>query len=232
MTPNRSSEERAMRDLIVPKLRAKWPSARIIHELPLRYSTNRIDLAAVTPTEIVSVEIKSSRDVTDRLEAQLLGFLPVSTVVIVAVAPKWVERLPAPPPEQKVDKSGRRYTVYEGAPPTEVERIIAEAERWGTLETWTVDAGTGTIAEVRPSYRPQRPWLARMLDMLHVAELVDIAGRHGVWQGNRPVHETLVRLCTEAMTGREIVAAVCAALRARSAFAAESDPPLTDTRNP
>ena len=50
-----------MRALIVPELRKRWPAARIVHELPLRYSTRRIDLAAITETEIISVEIKSSK---------------------------------------------------------------------------------------------------------------------------------------------------------------------------
>ena len=63
MTTNRSSEELAMRDLVVPELRRRWPTARIIHELPTRYSSNRIDLAAVTESAIIGVEIKSSRDV-------------------------------------------------------------------------------------------------------------------------------------------------------------------------
>ena len=91
---NRSSEELAMRDLVVAELRRRWRSAQIIHELPLRYSAKRIDLAAITDAEIISVEIKSSRDVVDRLEAQVRAFLPISTRVIVALAPKWNEKLP------------------------------------------------------------------------------------------------------------------------------------------
>ena len=94
MPVNRSSEELEMRALIVPELRKRYPSARIIHELPLRYSTNRIDLAAVTEDEIVTVEIKSSRDVVDRLERQLREFAPISSRLICALAPKWNEKLP------------------------------------------------------------------------------------------------------------------------------------------
>jgi hypothetical protein len=91
MTTNRSGEELAMRALIVPELRKRYPSARIIHELPLRYSSNRIDLAAVTETEIISVEIKSSRDSLDRLEGQLRAFQPISARIITALAPKMTD---------------------------------------------------------------------------------------------------------------------------------------------
>ncbi|MBN9021299.1 MAG: hypothetical protein J0H08_04230, partial [Rhizobiales bacterium] len=91
---------------------------------------------------------------------------------------------------------------------------------------WTVDAEAGTTEVTDRAYGRPLPWLARMLDLLHVAELVAIAGRHRCWQGKRPVHLDLVRACADAMTGREIVAAVCGALRARDAFARDSDPPI------
>jgi hypothetical protein len=108
--PGRSDEELAMRALVVPKLRARWPEARIIHELPLRYSKRRIDLAAVTPTEIIAVEIKSSRDVMDRLEAQIRAFLPVSQLVMVCLAPVWNEQLPV---REEPRKWGTAYSFYE-----------------------------------------------------------------------------------------------------------------------
>lgn len=208
-----------MRRLIVPRLREMYPSARIIHELPLRYSTNRIDLAAVTEREIVSVEIKSSKDVADRLEAQLRAFKPISSRVIVALAPKWNTKL-----EFLKEELQGGHTRY--APQyTPVQEIIYRvgAEH---MDVWTVDAAAGTIEPTINSYRSNRPWLSRMLHVLHVAELVEIAGRHQCWSGKRPVHHDLVDACTEHMTGREIVAAVCAALRARDAFGADSDAPV------
>jgi hypothetical protein len=224
VTHNRSSEELQMRELIVPKLRELWPAARIIHELPLRYSTNRIDLAAVTPDKIISVEIKSSKDVADRLEAQLRGFLPISTYVIVALAPKWNVKLPTVAKPNKW--GGTTYTPQY----TEAQEII---RRVGSrIETWTVDAEAGTVEA--PDWGGWRdkfyhlPWLSRMLDMLHVAELEQIAARHRCWSGKRPVHDVLVEACNSLMTGREIVAAVCAALRARDAFAVGTDAPIRE----
>lgn len=211
-----------MRDLIVPRLRARWPGARIIHELPLRYSTNRIDLAAVTPREIVSVEIKSGRDVVDRLEAQLRAFLPISSRVIVALAPKWNMALPDKKVEFTHPKMGDVTSWSKSR--TECQEIIHRVG--GETETWTVDADTGDVEITDQSYRDNKPWLVKMLDMLHVAELVGIARRYRCWQGNRPVHLDLRNACADLMTGNEVVSAVCGALRARDAFAAESDPPI------
>lgn len=214
----RSSEELRMRELIVPRLRARWPSARIIHELPVRYSTNRIDLAAVTETDIIAVEIKSSKDVADRLEAQLRAFLPVASRMIVALAPCWNEKLPA-----KVETTGP-YTRYVH-PETEVQAIISRA--CGSLaETWTVDADAGSIEVTRDFHRDNWPWTFQLLHILHVSELVAIASRHRCWQGKRPVHLDLVKACAEFMTGGEVRRAVCAALRARPAFGAASDQPI------
>lgn len=214
---NRSDEEMAMRALIVPELRKRWPSARIIHELPLRYSTNRIDLAAVTPSEIVSVEIKSSRDVMDRLEAQLRAFKPISSRIIAALAPRWNEKLPVL--ERKVEY-GTSYALQY----TETQQIIQNVHG---VEIWTVDAAAASIAVTEPGpYRARKPWLAQMLDMLHVAELVAIAGRHRIVVAKRPVHLTLVSDLVDMLQGREVVAAVCRALRERDAFCDGTDAPI------
>ncbi len=224
MTTNRSSEELRMRELIVPELRRRYPTARIIHELPLRYSTNRIDLAAITQTEIISVEIKSSKDVLTRLEAQLRAFKPISTRLIVALAPKWNEKLPALVTESK------NCTTYtpQFTPTQQILQHIGTSH----MEVWTVDATGGSIEITDRAYRDNMPWLARMLHMLHVVELVEIAARYRVWSGKRPVHLDLVRQCVDVMTGREIVASVCRALRERDAFADGTDQPSNLSETP
>lgn len=218
---NRSTEETTMRSLVVLELRKRWPSARIIHELPLRYSHRRIDLAAVTREEIVAVEIKSSRDTTERLESQLRGFALVSTSIIVALAPKWNARLPYAEREIK----GRITYVEQFTPAQEIIRKFGEAG----VRTWTVDAVLGTVTPDGDWRRPARPWPARMLDMLHVVELTEIAARHHCLAATRrTTHEQLVSACNDSLTGRETLRAVCRALRARDAFARESDPPIVD----
>lgn len=217
---NRSNEELEMRELIVPRLRSMWPDARIVHELPLRYSTNRIDLAAIRPTEIITVEIKSSRDVADRLEKQLRAFVPISSRVIVALAPKWNAKLPLEVIEC------RDHTIYRPQK-TEAQSIIARIEE-SCIETWTVDAASGSIDVTDAAYRWNQPWLARLLHVLHVEELIGVAHRHRISHGKRATHHDIYSECVELMTGREIVAAVCAALRARNAFAAGSDAPMIE----
>lgn len=212
----RSGEELAMRDLIVPELRRRYPDARIVHELPLRYSSNRIDLAAIRPNEIISVEIKSSRDVADRLEAQIRAFLPISSRVIVALAPKWNEQLPY----KVIESSASTSYVPQSTPMQELIEHIG-----GATETWTVDAEQAAITVTRDHYRDALPNTAELLHMLHVAELTDIAGRHRVLSG-KARHVDLVRACFDLMTGREIVTSVCAALRARDAFAHGTDAPI------
>lgn len=65
-----SEAEERLRAKAEAALREVWPSARIVHELVLRQGGCRIDLAAVTPERIIVVEVKSERDVLDRLKRQ------------------------------------------------------------------------------------------------------------------------------------------------------------------
>lgn len=224
MTTNRSDEELAMRGLIVPELRKRYPASRIIHELPLRYSSNRIDLAAVTEREIVAVEIKSSRDVIDRLEAQLRAFAPISSRIIVALAPKWNERLP-------VKITHRPGSISHEPQFTETQQLIRSIGcSW--LETWTVDAAAGSIEPTQESWRANLPWTAEMLHMLHVEELIDIAHRRRISVAKRATHREIYEECFGLLTGQEIVSDVCRALRARDAFADGTDAPIVAAKRP
>lgn len=102
----RSEEEGQMRVIVEQHLRQRWPGARIIHEFPLRYSSRSLDMAAILPSEIIAVEIKSSKDVIDRLENQLRAFAPICTRIMVALAPKWNEKLA---PVTRRFRSGTAY---------------------------------------------------------------------------------------------------------------------------
>ncbi len=73
-------------------LRVAFPDARIVHELVLRQGGVRIDLAAVTPSRLVCIEIKSERDVLDRLPAQIAAMKLVCDTWRVATADKHVEK--------------------------------------------------------------------------------------------------------------------------------------------
>lgn len=86
-----SEAEERIRGKAEAKLRSIFPDARIIHELVLKQGGVRIDLAAVTPTRLVCVEIKSERDVMDRLADQIAAMRLVCDAWAVVCADKWTE---------------------------------------------------------------------------------------------------------------------------------------------
>lgn len=87
MVQNRSSEELEMRDHIETWGRARWPDARVFHELVI--SECRVDIAFIRPNDLIGVEIKSSKDVLTRLEKQVRVFHDHIPEFWVAIAEKW-----------------------------------------------------------------------------------------------------------------------------------------------
>lgn len=81
-----SDAERYLRDLAVDRLRSLMPNARIIHELNVDVGQCRVDLAAVTASRIVMVEIKSRKDKLDRLKEQVRRFMPACHALAVCYA--------------------------------------------------------------------------------------------------------------------------------------------------
>jgi hypothetical protein len=224
MKPRRSAEEGVMRELCVAELRKRYLDARIIHELPLRYSSNRIDLAAVTPDKIVSLEIKSSRDVADRLEDQIRAFIPVSHRIIVALAPKWN---PEPEYEKVPIRAPFGGWTYNRTNETTVQAALRRIGEPRMIETWKCCHESGlSDHDLERMHRDSYPWPVKMLDVLWVSELKEVAARHRVSFDKRTPHLKLVTACCDVMTSREIVTAVCRALRERDAFDKLSDPPV------
>ena len=63
MPAYRSEAEADVRDAVVARLRTIRPDARIMHEVNCSlFGPNRIDVIAVSPQEIISVEVKSAKD--------------------------------------------------------------------------------------------------------------------------------------------------------------------------
>jgi hypothetical protein len=216
----RSAEEGEMRAIVTRYLRSTWPGARIIHEFPLRYATNSLDMAAILPSEIIAVEIKSSRDTLDRLERQLRAFAPVCNRIIVALAPKWNESLP------QLTMPGRNGGTRYVSQYTEAQTIIRDV-RETHIETWTCCAETGVMDKTLGFGGQRFAWPAKMLDLLHSRELERILS--GGYDVVRPrAHDFLVHLIHDRFTGPQIVRAVCGALRAREGFAVQSDPPIRE----
>ena len=207
-----------MRALVHAQLRRDHPGARIIHELPLRYSERRIDVAAIARDTITCVEIKSSRDVVDRLEGQLRGFQPISHNLIVALAP---ELDPEPVRVEMVGRKGVRRTRFDYSAAHD-----AITSAGGSIGIWHVSADAGTVKVERSHWRQAHIWPARLLETLHVAELVTIAEHHGVACG--PPHVRAVAGLAQMLREPEIVRAVCWTWRRRDAFAEGTDPPCDE----
>lgn len=87
-----SEAEERIRVKVEAALRVALPTARIIHELVLAQGQERIDVAAVTETRLVVVEIKSERDVLKRLERQVMQAKRVADLVVAVVADKHFEK--------------------------------------------------------------------------------------------------------------------------------------------
>lgn len=94
MTMNRSSEELEMRDFIEVWGRARWPDARVFHELVV--GECRVDVAFIRPNDLIGVEIKSSKDVLTRLEKQARVFHDHLPEFWIAIAPKWKDHKDKP----------------------------------------------------------------------------------------------------------------------------------------
>lgn len=84
-----SEAEERIRAKAEAALREVWPDARIVHELMLRQGGCRIDLAAITETRLIVVEIKSERDVLTRLKEQARQAAAVADGFSAALAEKY-----------------------------------------------------------------------------------------------------------------------------------------------
>lgn len=228
-----SEAEERIRAKAVAWLEERCPEARIIHELVLEQGGSRIDLAAVTPDMIVAVEIKSERDVLDRLNHQLEAALKVADHVVLAASPCKVVKLARlherysdrEPCVEYRDKSGNLMSKspaknpdYVGAWPRRV-RVLIESET-GFIDPDPRSPFPNPLRN--PIGSPRRdlsPW--HRLWMLWASELQAIS--------NLPSkREVCAAHITETMTGGDIRRAVCAALRQREF--PRADPPVRESQ--
>ena len=87
-----SEAEKEIREAAVQRLRELRPEARIIHELKVFHGQNRVDLAVVSPDEIILVEIKSQKDNLARLQDQANACHALSNHSLIVLHEKHVER--------------------------------------------------------------------------------------------------------------------------------------------
>jgi hypothetical protein len=208
----RSSAEAEIRDAGVAKLRRLYPQARIIHELNCAGSgSNRIDVAAVAPDQIIAVEIKSAKDKLDRLTSQVSAFERCCHEVLIVAHTKFFakaepfEGLELSWPDRR---NHHRSKVW----------MYPEPER---------DAPYPTSNYVwrAPEQSLYQPHAYAMLEMLWAEELRWLCGAHRIGAGKRPTCATMAAMLAYHLTGKEIAEGVCEMLRWRNFTEAD---PATD----
>lgn len=205
----RSEAELKMRDGVERWGRAKWPKARVVHELVMDRGTVRCDVAFVSPDHLVAVEIKSEHDDTSRLLNQA-GMFRLSVPEI------WI----ASPHRHVKDAELIRYLMPSvGVALTDRDRAMGQLP-----DEFNID-------EVHQP-TPFKPWPEAMLALLWVAELHEEAERYRLIQGSkgRINHSSLIaKMLT--LTWPEQLEAVCRQLRGRAAFW-RADPPIREGEAP
>lgn len=199
-----SSSEREIRNAVAATLRVALPYARIIHELPVGGS--RADLAAVEPSRVLLFEIKSEKDVLDRLATQMRDYCRAAHGTVLVAHRKWFDQTPyanGHPRLAWAHETDWRCTIW----------AYPEPDASFLTHHWNL-----------PAAGLAQPHAASLLFLLWRDELMQEAGRHGIGFGKKARVPDLVHLMAWHMTGRQVAEAVCRQLRAR-AFP-EADAPI------
>jgi hypothetical protein len=224
-----SEAEERIRAKAETMLRRLWPSGRVIHELGTgSYGPSVIDVACVTPDMLIGIEVKSERDVLGRLERQFAHARRVCDLYALCAAPVMARKVsllqdPHIPGEWRdiPRQPGCRGPVPnpKHLPGLVGLEVIAETEDgFDTTYTWASETG-GYNARARLQPALLNP--ADRLEMLWAEELRTIASPLGI--GPRSNRFDSIRAITEALSGRDIRRAVCAALRSRTFVRADQE---------
>lgn len=241
MRHSRSSAEVEIRDAVVARFRALMPDARIVHELNMDGTgSNRADLVAIQETRITICEIKSARDKTLRLAAQLHAFGPCCHTLIVAAHEKWFL---SPVREKRVyhRRKGEALVnrpdgtlgtetrvierAYEANLPSPMQVLLGEFPHWTAAE-WKYPEPEGYGRWLIEAYQRHVPWSDRLLHLLWRDELHAACMENRINVGPRATRSDMVRWILKELTGPQIEAAACRALRRREFT--EADPPMLE----
>lgn len=194
---NSSEEERDMRAGVIAWALERWPDAVVLQELPV--GPLRIDLAFVTPSRIVGVEVKSSRDTLARMNAQLAEFTSCMPEVWLAMAPSWWEALLIPGAQAR-----------HGEIPFKVGRLCAA----GSEVSERYPIGNGPWGG-RPAL-VDRAMTSPVLHLLTRDEILDICATRSVFFKKSETKPNLLARVARALTGDEVIAATSESLRRRA----------------
>jgi hypothetical protein len=197
----RSDAELEMREAVDLWGRARWPEARVVHELVMDRGKVRADMAFISPAALVSIEIKSGYDDSARMMNQVAMF-----------------RLSTPETWLITDvKHQRDVGLVHYLLPTIGCATATREKMYG---------GPFSISVTREP-APFAPHPEALLSLLWVAELHAEAVRARLWRGNAGTHAALVRIMLR-LDPAEQLAAVCRQLRGRDALW-RADPPIWES---
>lgn len=191
MTTNRSSEELVMRDHIEAWGRAKWPDARVFHELVV--SDCRVDIAFIRPKDLIGVEIKSSKDVLTRLEKQVRIFHNHFPEFWVAIAAKWKDA-PGKPyihNEIVVGENGVVHSGWHVRPRRNGQCYSTMLNLIWADEARAIAARKGCLSNKRQSLTSLLPELALRLTGSEILEEVcrELRSRPTKFKADAPVYD-------------------------------------------
>lgn len=223
MPAYRSSAEADVRTAVVDRLRQRRPDARIIHEINVStYGPNRIDVLAVSPAEIIAVEIKSAKDKLDRLPKQIESMKGCAHHVIAALHEKFLVEKETGPHAAHFERDGKFYlkTLPDGMSHyssrlsywvfPELRRALPSASH-DFLERWQM-----------PPQQFEAALPAGAINLLWRDELAWLCGSLGIAAGRRSTMPEMVAALRWHCNGRELTKGICAALRRRGCV--EADP--------
>lgn len=219
MPAYRSAAEAEIRDAVVAHLRRIRPEARIIHEIQNAcQGPNRLDLIAVSRSEIIAVEIKSAKDKIDRLPAQIEAMRGCAHRAIAALHEKFL----VPVAEKELqwlrdDLRQRRDPPVEarGAELWVHPVVLDDTKRHWTCQAWS-QPEPAIMAVLPPG----------SLDMLWANELRDLCHMLGLKIARNATRHSAMSLIRWQANGAEITKGICSLLRRRRCL--EADPEIED----
>lgn len=217
-----SAAEERIRAKVEAALRREFPDARIAHEVNISQGGCRMDLAAVRPSFLSLVEIKSERDVLKRLPEQVRQALTITGDVRVYIAAKHAKAVGAMMDEYVRGPDGRYQVVWseDGRRGTYTPnriycrdltrcRVYVETEDgFSDLDPHMANHWVRDVMHHMPDHRA-------MLEMLWADELRALLASHRVGTTPKSSREVNKRLALEFLTGRQIREGVCTSLRDR-----------------
>ncbi|KZK83007.1 hypothetical protein PsAD13_03209 [Pseudovibrio sp. Ad13] len=223
MTLPKSDAEKEIREATVLRLRELRPQGRIIHEMNIMGGQHRIDLACVSPDEIIFAELKSQRDKIDRLNDQAHASRLCAHHSIAVLHEKFFERRHSAPTDwsksyvyigHKHEK--QTWLHFKWAEFWPYPALPAGHDLHHRSDKWNLDKAS----------RWDMPPAENLMDLLWTEEQKRLAQALGVSLKGCTQKAQRARRVAFHATGEQITREVCRQLRAREF--AHADAPIFD----